>query len=322
MRHADVVTLVGPDRIMIEVHRTLSKLSLNFDLGYALSTAETVILPGATVKALAGGAAPTGTVTFFAGTKTLGTVTLSNSNASLPVSSGSLAAGSNSVSATYSGNSSFAESTSTPVAVTIVLPPVATSTVVTASPSVFAQNSSTVLTATVKTATGSGSPAGYVSFVAGGAALGNAMVSSGIAVLTVAAGSLTVGTHNIAANYVSAGNFVGSSSPALTVTVTASPTTPTIIPPTIALSAAPGAGASTTVLTATLKTAGGSAVPTGSVTFSIGTRLLGSAVLSGGSASLTLNNGVFAAGNNSIGVYYPGAAGFRSSTASAVVVVP
>jgi hypothetical protein len=35
-----------------------------------------------------------------------------------------------------------------------------------------------------------------------------------------------------------------------------------------------------------------------------------------------LNNGVFAAGSNSIGVYYPGAAGFSSSTASATVVIP
>jgi hypothetical protein len=270
----------------------------------------------ATVKALAGSAAPTGNVTFVAGAKTLGTATLSNSVATLPVSSSSLAAGSNSVAATYSGSSSFAESTSTPVAVTIVLPSVTTRTVVTASPAVFAQKSSTVLTATVKAASGTVAPTGNISFTLANAMLGNEALSGGTAVLAVTGGSLAVGANNITASYVSAGNFINSSS-SVTVNVTASPITPTIV-----LTATPGAKAATTVLTAILKTTGGSAIPTGSVTFSLGTRLLGSAVLSGGSGSLTLNNSIFAAGNNSIGVYYPGAAGFSSSTASAVVVVP
>jgi hypothetical protein len=274
----------------------------------------------ATVKALAGSGEPTGTVTFVAGNKGLCSATLSNSIATLPVSNTNPAAGSNSIVATYGGSSSFAGSTSTPVTVTAVLPLVATSIVVTASPSVFGQNSSTVLTATVKTASGSGSPAGYVSFIAGRAVLGPAAVNSGIAVLVVAGSSLAVGANNITANYVSAGNFIASSSPELTVSVTAS-----LITPVIAVSAAPGLKASTTVLTATLNTAG-SAVPTGTITFSLGTRLLGSAVLiesgTGASATLTLNNGVLAVGNNSIGVYYPGAAGFSSSTVSATVAIP
>jgi subtilase family serine protease len=274
----------------------------------------------ATVKALAGSAAPTGIVTFFAGAKTLGTAALSSSVATLPVSNIDLAVGSNSIAATYSGNSSFAESTSTPVAVTVVLPSVATSIVVTASPSLFAQNSSTVLTATVRAATGSIVPTGYVSFVAGSTVLGRAAVSSGSAVLGVAGSSLAVGDNNITANYVSANNCMPSSSPVFTVIVTGQRVTPTIV-----VSAAPGAEALTTVLTATLN-AGGTAVPTGTLTFSLGTRMLGSAVLTpsstGASGSLTLNNGVFAAGSNSIGVYYPGAAGFSSSTASATVVIP
>jgi Pro-kumamolisin, activation domain/Bacterial Ig-like domain (group 3) len=268
----------------------------------------------ATVKALSGSTAPTGNVTFLAGIKTLGTATLSNSVATLPVSSSSLAGGS--IMATYGGNGSFAESTSTPVAVTVVLPPVATSTVVTASPSLLAQNASTVLTAIVKAAGGNVAPTGYVSFVAGSTVLGNSVISSGTAALAITGSSLAVGANSITANYAPQGNFIPSSSPVLTVNVKASPITPTIV-----VSAAPGAEALTTVLTATLK-ASGSAVPAGSVTFSLGTRLLGSAVLSGASGSLTLNNGVLTAGKNLIGIYYPGAAGFTSSTASAVVVIP
>jgi hypothetical protein len=51
-KHADVVTLVGPDSVPIEVHRRLDKLSLNFDVEFALTTAEEVALPGVTVKVL------------------------------------------------------------------------------------------------------------------------------------------------------------------------------------------------------------------------------------------------------------------------------
>jgi len=274
----------------------------------------------ATVKALSGSIAPSGTVTFFTGTRILGRATLSNSIATLPVSNTYLAAAGNSIVATYGGNSSLASSTSTPVALTAVQPRVATSTVVTASPSLLAQNSSTVLTAIVKAAAGSVAPTGYVSFVAGRTVLGNSVISSGTAVLAVAGRSLSAGTNNITANYVSDSDFIPSNSAVLTVNVTG-----TLIAPTIEMSAAPGAEASTTVLIATLKT-GGSALPTGTVTFSLGTRLLGSAVLTesgtGASATLTLNNGVLAKGNNSIGVYYPGAAGFSSFTGSAIVVVP
>jgi hypothetical protein len=51
-RYADVVTLIGPDSIPIEVHRRLDKLSLNFDLEYAFASAEDVVLGGVTFKTL------------------------------------------------------------------------------------------------------------------------------------------------------------------------------------------------------------------------------------------------------------------------------
>lgn len=51
-RYADVVTLLGPDSVPVEVHRRLDKLSVNFDLDEAIATAEQVQLPGALVNVL------------------------------------------------------------------------------------------------------------------------------------------------------------------------------------------------------------------------------------------------------------------------------
>lgn len=51
-RHADVVTLVGADSIGIEVHRRLDKLSLNFNLELAFTTAHDLDLSGFVGKTL------------------------------------------------------------------------------------------------------------------------------------------------------------------------------------------------------------------------------------------------------------------------------
>jgi hypothetical protein len=263
---------------------------------------------------------PTGTVTFSTGNRTLGIATLSNLSATLPLPGSGLATGTNTVVAVYGGNSGFAESTSGPVTVTVVLPAIATNTVVTANPPTLPQNSSTVLTAVVKAVSGSGAPTGNVSFSIGNTVLGNAAVNAsanqGIAVLTVKGSSMTVGNNNVTASYTASGNFTSSSSP-----VAVGVTAPLVVT-TVTLSESPGGKASTTVLTATVRAGSGSAVPTGRVTFALGTALLGSSALitsgAGGTGTLALNNGVLAPGN-SIVVNYPGAAGFSSSTASMIV---
>jgi subtilase family serine protease len=268
----------------------------------------------ATVKALDGTAIPTGSVVFSAGNRTLGTAALSNSIATLPVAGSGLGAGSNSVVATYPGNAAFAGSASAPVTVTILPPASATSVVVTASPPAIAPNSTTVLTATVKA---SGTATGSISFATGNTVLGTIALNAGIAGLPVKGSSLAVGNNTITASYVGTGNFTNSSS-SVTVSVTGTPTVTNIT-----VSVSPGSKAATTVLTAIVKSAAGGS-PSGSVTFALGSKLLGSSMLTasgaGGTGSLTLNNTVLGAGNNSIVVNYPGAAGFSSSTASVTVV--
>jgi hypothetical protein len=53
LRYEDVITLVGPDSVSIELHRRLDKRGLNFDLGLAFATARTVAVSGVPVRTLA-----------------------------------------------------------------------------------------------------------------------------------------------------------------------------------------------------------------------------------------------------------------------------
>jgi hypothetical protein len=69
----------------------------------------------ATVSATSG--TPTGTVTFKEGTTTLGTATISSGQATYTTST--LSAGTHSITAVYSGDASFAASTSTPLTQTV-----------------------------------------------------------------------------------------------------------------------------------------------------------------------------------------------------------
>jgi subtilase family serine protease len=266
----------------------------------------------ATVKQATGGNVPTGTVTFSPG----GIANLVTGVATLSVKSSTLAVGADTIVANYAATGNFTNSRGS-VIVTVAPPaivPIATNTVVTASPPVIAQSSSIVLTASIR---GNGTPTGTVSFSTGNTTLGSAVVSAGVAVITIKGSSLAVGNNTITASYAATGTFTNSSS-SVTVDVTSPP-----VATMIAVSASLGVKASTTVLTATVKAASGSVVPTGSVTFALGARLLGSGVLipSGTSATgtLTLNNNVLVSGSNSIAVNYPGAVGFSSSTASVIV---
>ncbi|MBZ5726717.1 MAG: Ig-like domain repeat protein [Acidobacteriia bacterium] len=112
-----------------------------------------------------------------------------------------------------------------------------TSTTVTAAPAGILAGAATLLTATVRAASGSSSPSGAVSFAAGRTALGTANLSgsggAATASLTVYGSQLAVGGNSIAASYGGTTNFTPSSGSA-TVTVTvptaASAVVPSIVP--------------------------------------------------------------------------------------------
>jgi hypothetical protein len=157
---------------------------------------------------------PLGTVIFYNGSTLLNTATV-NSSGVATFTTGSLPAGSDSLTAAYSGNIDFAASTSAAVVETIT--GTATSTALSASPNPAVAGQAVVLTATV-TPTPTGASLGNVSFYNNSNLLGTSPVnSSGIATFRIS--GLPLGTNSVTATYSGNVTFASSTSAALTLIV-------------------------------------------------------------------------------------------------------
>jgi len=200
---------------------------------YGTSVTFTATVTGSAVK-------PTGTVNFLNGSASLGTGTLNSSGvATLAITT--LPVGSDSITASYPGDSHYSSATSTAVAETISQ---GTATVkLTSSSTAPAFGTSVTLTATV---TGGGAkPTGSVTFLNGSTSLGAGTVnSSGVATLAVT--TLPVGKDSVTASYGGDGNYATAASTATAITVAKGSQTITFTLPTTATY-----GASPTILTAT-----------------------------------------------------------------------
>jgi len=251
---------------------------------------------------------PTGSVTFFDGSTTLKTVTLTAGAATYTTTK--LATGQHTITAAYNGSSTFAISTST--ALTQTVNQDGTSTVVTASanPSVYGQ--SVTFTATVSAALpGSGTPTGTVTFMDGSTTLGSGTLDgSGLAKISTR--TLAVGSHSITASYGGDANFITSTSPTLNQAVNQDGTSTVL-----SSSVDPSVYGQSVTFTATVSAAApGSGTPTGSVTFMDGSTALGSATLSSGKASLKTSS--LAVGSQAISAVYGGDGNFTTSTSAAL----
>jgi arylsulfate sulfotransferase len=153
---------------------------------------------------------------------------------------------------------------------------IATSTALTVSPSAVAQGQSARLSATVTPLSGS-TPTGSVSFYSGSILLASAPLSAGVASVTESAGTLPPGTYSIYAQY--KGN--SADAPSISAPVTAyvqSGTSTTVSAANSILIVGQLAQ-----ITATVSSTAGT--PTGNVNFFVGSTLIGSAALNGGSAT-------------------------------------
>lgn len=195
---------------------------------------------------------PSGTVTFFDGTTKLGSASL-GSNLTAAFTTSSLALGSHSITAAYSGDSIFAGSASGILVESIVAPAiVATTTTLSSSANPQAVGKSVTFTATVSPSTGgSGSPTGAVDFYDGTTDLGSATLGANLST-SFSTSSLTQGSHSITAAYSGSASFAASTSPALMESITASATagdfTVTVNPASLTLTS--GASGSVTVTVA------------------------------------------------------------------------
>ncbi|MFZ0417396.1 MAG: Ig-like domain-containing protein [Candidatus Sulfotelmatobacter sp.] len=233
----------------------------------------------ATVSSQYSGAA-TGSVTFYSGSQTLGTATLSGNRATLSTSFAT--AGTYSISAKYSGDSNNAGSTSSTLSQAIIA---ATTTTLVSSlnPSVVGQ--AVTFTATVSSSAGTPPNGEIVTFYHGSAALGVEPLSGGTASLTTS--SLAAGIYTITATYPGDANFAASTSPGLRQVVNS--TTKSGTATTLVSSLNPSIYGQSVTWTATVTTSG-TVPPTGKVNFTWGDSIGTVTLNSSGVATLTRSN--------------------------------
>jgi hypothetical protein len=153
------------------------------------------------------GGAPTGTVQFFDGATPLGSATLVNRTGTLTVST--LAAGVHSISARYSGDSAYSQSSSSAISQNITSgAKTRSSSTVSASANPAAVGQAVTLTVTVQGA--GGTPTGIVQIFDGNRWLDFANLSNGRATFTLS--TLAAGTHSIGVAYSGDSSFTTNAS--------------------------------------------------------------------------------------------------------------
>ncbi|MGA2135796.1 MAG: Ig-like domain repeat protein [Bryobacteraceae bacterium] len=243
-------------------------------------------------------------VTFYDGASSIGTGITSAGAAALSTSS--LPVGTNSITATYSGDSVFQGSTS--AAVKQVVNKQATTTTLASSinPSTYGQS----VTFTAKVSSSGPAPTGTVTFKNGSAPIGTGTLAGGAATLTYS--KLAAGTNSITAAYNGDANSSNSTSVPLSQTVTEAATATAV-----ASSKNPSNSGQSVTFTATVTSA--YATPTGTVTFTQGSTTLGAATLAGGKAKLAVTT--LPAGSDTVIATFGGGADFAGSSGSIVQTV-
>ena len=172
----------------------------------------------ANVAHAVGATAPTGTVTFDDGAVSIGSTAI-NAQGTATLQISSLGVGGHSVTATYSGDATYAASTSAAVAVAVQGP---TSLALAASSNSPVFGTTVTFTATLTTTGSQSVPTGQVTFKDGTTTLGqSAFLDSTVTTFQTAA--LAIGPHTITAQYSGDTTFVGSTSSVVTVTVVPAP---------------------------------------------------------------------------------------------------
>jgi subtilase family serine protease len=191
--------------------------------------------------------------------------------------------------------------------------PATTTTKVTVTPGdSFTVGTKATLKATVTASAGTAT--GTITFSVGGTAIGTCTLSSGSCSLSESTTGLAAGTYPLAASYPGATGYDASTSSTVNVTLEKATSTTTLT-----VGTNPITPPAKDTLTATVTTAGGA--PTGKVTFSVGSVVIGSANVSGGKATLTASSAGLMAGTYPVTAAYSGNTYADASTSSAVNVV-
>ena len=250
------------------------------------SLSVTVTLDGGT-----GNPTPTGAVTLSGGGYTSGATTLSGGSATINIAAGTLAVGSDMLTASYtpdSGSSSTytAATGSNTVTVTETTP------TVTVTPSPTSITTAQALTVMVNVS-GTPTPTGSVTLTSGSYTSTATALSSGAASINVPAGSLAAGSDTLSVRYTPDSNsssVYNSASGSNTVTVTEATPTVTVTPSSNSITTAQPLS-----VTVTVSAGLGSLTATGSVTLTGGSYTSAATTLSGGSATVNIPAGTLSA---------------------------
>lgn len=260
-----------------------------------------------TATVTSAGPAPTGTVTFYDGSTSIGSAPVAaDGTASLSIQT--LVVGAHSLTAAYSGDANDVASTSSALSQTVTQD--GTTTGLTSSQNPDQYQSPTTVTATV-TSTGP-TPTGTVTFYDGSFAIATVTLgANGTATLNIQ--NLAIGSHNLTAVYMGDGNNLGSNSLVVTQTVTRDTTTTALT-----ASATTISHGKTITFTATVTSSYSATPPTGTVTFWNGTTKLGTVTLVNGVARLNNNN--LSTGTHNITATYAGSTTQAGSTSPVLVI--
>lgn len=198
------LALSGCNGFFIDGHTTTALTSTAVSAAYGTSI---------TFTAKVSSTSATGTMVFYDGTTELASETLASGKATY--TSTALSTGTHDITAVYSGDSTYEESTSNDLDVVISSSLTSTTTTLASTATAVTYSTSVTLTATVSATLATGT----VTFYDGTTELGSATLGTGTATLTTKA--LAVGTHTLVATYVGDSTYATSSSGTVTITVSA-----------------------------------------------------------------------------------------------------
>ncbi len=257
-----------------------------------------------TLTATVSPANATGNVTFFDGTNPIGGASLNNGAATLPISS--LAAGSHTMTASYSGDGTFNASTSAPVGVTVGQGSTATTTSLSVSPNPAGAGQPVTLNAVVIPT----SATGTVTFRDGTNPLGQATLNNVSATLVTT--FQATGNHGITASYAGDSSFSASSSPVVNLVVNAAANSTQT---SLSVSPNPANAGQPVTLNAVVIPTGA----TGTMTFKDGSTTIGAAAVNNGSATFTTSS--LTAGSHTLTATYGGDSNNNPSTSNQIIEV-
>ncbi|MFZ1919691.1 MAG: Ig-like domain-containing protein [Terriglobales bacterium] len=260
-----------------------------------------------TANVTAGSGTPTGTVQFNIDGSAFGSPVTLASGSATSGSISTLAVGTHTVTAVYSGDTNDTGSTGTLNGGQVVNPLNSSTTTTVASslnPSTYGQ----AVSFTASVTSGSGTPTGTVQFNIDGTAFGSPVTLSSGSAVSGSISTLAVGTHSVTAVYSGDSNFQGSTGALSGGEIVNALSTST----TVASSLNPSTYGQAVSFTASVTS--GSGTPTGTVQFNIDGTAFGSPVTLASGSAVSGSISTLAVGTHSVTAVYSGGSNFLGST--------